>query len=131
MAKSLILFTLLLSLNQSEAFSSYLDSLSQEKKSPPSSPKSYVDSLSSGNSVIDHFVVHGSSTTKRNQSSIPNLEQTSVDTPDDHYAKENPGAGWAGYQHPLFGGYLNNLKLNNRADGGDAGLGVQLYLGKM
>ena len=30
-------------------------------------------------------------------------------TPDDHYAKHNPGAGWAGYKSPKFGGYLDGL----------------------
>lgn len=43
----------------------------------------------------------------------PNLEQISDLTPAYHYAKNNPGAGWAGYKHPLYGGYLENLKQNN------------------
>lgn len=43
---------------------------------------------------------------------VPNLDQIRALTPNDHYAKHNPGAGWAGYTHPLYGGYLNNLKQN-------------------
>mmetsp|Transcript_41749 Transcript_41749/g.100523 ORF Transcript_41749/g.100523 Transcript_41749/m.100523 type:complete len:219 (-) Transcript_41749:580-1236(-) len=31
-------------------------------------------------------------------------------TPDDHYAKHHPGAGWAGYKHPMYGGYLDHLQ---------------------
>jgi hypothetical protein len=35
--------------------------------------------------------------------------ETIAETPDDHYSKDHPGAGWAGYQHPMYGGYLANL----------------------
>lgn len=49
----------------------------------------------------------------RNEYEVPNLDQISAVTPADHYAKHNPGAGWAGYNHPLYGGYLKNLKQNN------------------
>jgi hypothetical protein len=40
------------------------------------------------------------------------LEETSQQTPDDHYAKDHPGAGWAGYKHPQYGGYLESLRKN-------------------
>ena len=32
-----------------------------------------------------------------------------ANTPDDHYAKNHPGAGWGGYKHPRYGGYLDHL----------------------
>ena len=35
--------------------------------------------------------------------------ETIAETPDDHYSKVHPGAGWAGYKHPMYGGYLDNL----------------------
>ena len=41
---------------------------------------------------------------------VDNFIQVIENTPSDHYAKKNPDAGWAGYNHPKFGGYLNNLK---------------------
>ena len=29
--------------------------------------------------------------------------------PVEHYAHDQPGAGWAGYKHPAYGGYLDHL----------------------
>ena len=40
-------------------------------------------------------------------------ETTIAETPDDHYAKVHPGAGWAGYKHPMYGGYLDNLAISS------------------
>ncbi|OEU06456.1 hypothetical protein FRACYDRAFT_254473 [Fragilariopsis cylindrus CCMP1102] len=40
-------------------------------------------------------------------------EKTIAEIPDDHYSKFHPGAGWAGYQHPMYGGYLNNLAISS------------------
>ena len=37
------------------------------------------------------------------------LNEVAASTPEDHYAKKHPGAGWAGFKHPQFGGYLDNL----------------------
>jgi hypothetical protein len=37
----------------------------------------------------------------------PNDEQTAI--PDEHYSKNHPMAGWAGYKHKRWGGYLDNL----------------------
>ena len=37
------------------------------------------------------------------------MEEVVRRTPDDHYAKHHPGAGWAGYKHPMYGGYLDHL----------------------
>ena len=37
------------------------------------------------------------------------LQDVAAATPSEHYAKNNPGAGWAGYKHPMFGGYLDAL----------------------
>ena len=42
--------------------------------------------------------------------------------PDDHYAKDNPGAGWAGYNDPQYGGYLENLDPNNTKNGAETTL---------
>uniref|UniRef100_A0A7S4ADF2 Uncharacterized protein n=1 Tax=Pseudo-nitzschia australis TaxID=44445 RepID=A0A7S4ADF2_9STRA len=36
-------------------------------------------------------------------------QQVAAETPDEHYAKEHFGAGWAGYNHSLYGGYLDQL----------------------
>lgn len=49
---------------------------------------------------------------KRNES----LEEIAASTPDDHYAKKHPGAGWAGYKHPRFGGYLDALSSSSTID---------------
>ena len=38
------------------------------------------------------------------------LAEVAENTPDLHYAKKHPGAGWAGFRHPLYGGYLDNLR---------------------
>eukprot|EP00593_Proboscia_inermis_P005596 CAMPEP_0171318146 /NCGR_PEP_ID=MMETSP0816-20121228/86103_1 /TAXON_ID=420281 /ORGANISM="Proboscia inermis, Strain CCAP1064/1" /LENGTH=63 /DNA_ID=CAMNT_0011812285 /DNA_START=152 /DNA_END=343 /DNA_ORIENTATION=+ len=45
----------------------------------------------------------------RNKKDTWDLEEVAKRTPDDHYAKEHPGAGWAGFKHPQYGGYLDNL----------------------
>lgn len=37
------------------------------------------------------------------------IEDVMARTPEDHYAKQNPGAGWAGYKNPMYGGYLDHL----------------------
>eukprot|EP00537_Pseudo-nitzschia_pungens_P018053 CAMPEP_0172404656 /NCGR_PEP_ID=MMETSP1061-20121228/63943_1 /TAXON_ID=37318 /ORGANISM="Pseudo-nitzschia pungens, Strain cf. pungens" /LENGTH=94 /DNA_ID=CAMNT_0013139549 /DNA_START=291 /DNA_END=575 /DNA_ORIENTATION=- len=34
-----------------------------------------------------------------------------TETPEEHYAKDHFGAGWAGYKHPLYGGYLDHLSI--------------------
>jgi hypothetical protein len=44
---------------------------------------------------------------------ISNLEEVAKLTPDEHYAKHHPGAGWAGYKDSKFGGYLDNLSSEN------------------
>jgi hypothetical protein len=132
MNKITILSTILC-FSHSEGFPSYLDSLSRKILSPPSSPMNYLDSLSTNENVIPD----DSSTLRPFQSPISDLKQTATQTPDEHYAKENPGAGWAGYQHPMFGGYLNNLKQNNWEDGKEADYGddvrwgTQVYLDNM
>ena len=65
------------------------------------------------------------------------LAATAAITPDDHYAKDHPGAGWAGYKHPQFGGYLDNLNENTfeegkKADyGDDIRWGAQVYLDRL
>ena len=41
------------------------------------------------------------------------MAETIAETPDDHYAKDQPGAGWAGFKHPMYGGYLEHLSDRN------------------
>lgn len=113
------ILSIILCFSHSEGFSSYLDSLSREIQSPQSSPINYLDPLS----TIENVIPDDSSTHRLFQSPISDLKETAAQTPDEHYAKENPGAGWAGYQHPMFGGYLNNLKQNNWDDGKEADYG--------
>ena len=45
----------------------------------------------------------------QDQSYSNSLEEVAKNTPDEHYAKRHPGAGWAGYKNPMFGGYLDHL----------------------
>ncbi len=65
------------------------------------------------------------------------LEEVAKNTPDEHYAKEHPGAGWAGYKDPMYGGYLDNLSENTfeegkKADyGNDIRWGAQVYLDRL
>lgn len=73
--------------------------------STSSDSKDYLNSLLSPSSQ-DHPVHDNTSTSV-------DLENVMNSTPDDHYAKEYPGAGWAGYKHPLFGGYLDALATTN------------------
>ena len=107
---------------------SYLDSLSTpQSKLPTVATKStgdYFDSLqhqSASDATID----------------CANIIE---ETPDDHYAKEHPGAGWAGYKDPMYGGYLDHLsssdanqecvfEVGKKADyGDDIRWGAQVYL---
>jgi len=63
-----------------------------------------------------------------------NLQEVARNTPDEHYAKEHPGAGWAGYKDPMHGGYLDNLSENTFEEGkvadygDDIRWGAQVYL---
>jgi len=77
------------------AMSSYLDSLS------PSSPsKAKIPSRNVKRNEIP-------------QVPIFDLDEVAARTPDEHFAKKHPGAGWAGYKHPLYGGYLDALSKPN------------------
>eukprot|EP00546_Thalassionema_frauenfeldii_P017542 CAMPEP_0178896892 /NCGR_PEP_ID=MMETSP0786-20121207/1438_1 /TAXON_ID=186022 /ORGANISM="Thalassionema frauenfeldii, Strain CCMP 1798" /LENGTH=116 /DNA_ID=CAMNT_0020567371 /DNA_START=42 /DNA_END=389 /DNA_ORIENTATION=+ len=73
--------------------------------STSSDNKSYLNSLLSPSS-LHHPVDHNTLTSL-------DLENVMKSTPDDHYAKHHPGAGWAGYKHPQFGGYLDALATTN------------------
>ena len=72
-----------------------------------------------------------------NNSHLDNLQKVAEETPDEHYAKDHPGAGWAGYKNPMFGGYLDNLNENTfeegkKADyGDDIRWGAQVYLDQL
>lgn len=70
-----------------------------------------------------------------------NWSDTIAETPDDHYAKDHPGAGWAGYKDPMYGGYLDHLSSNGDSTnncvieagkkpdyGDDIRWGAQVYL---
>jgi len=55
--------------------------------------------------------------------------------PDEHYAKDQPMAGWAGYKHERWGGYLDNLQQSptfeegKKSDyGHDVRWGAEVYL---
>ena len=70
------------------------------------SSKCYLDSLNGG------LPPPPSATTPPSKFAadvVDDLEQVATITPDDHYAKIHPGAGWAGYKHSQFGGYLNAM----------------------
>jgi len=41
---------------------------------------------------------------------------TETEIPDDHYAKDYLGAGWGGYKHPRYGGYLDNLSSSKESN---------------
>lgn len=89
------------------AFSTnYLESLTNDNSpadiNEETSPSTYLESLSNEPIPNDIQPV--------NQRPVfVDLEIVSAETPSEHYAKNHPGAGWAGYHHPMFGGYLNNL----------------------
>ena len=95
----------------------------------------YLDSLSTSRVHKQYDLSFESSVAKvKEGAKFEELKTVAENTPDDHYAKENPGAGWAGYKHPMFGGYLNRLNQNNleegkKADyGDDIRWGAQVYL---
>lgn len=54
-----------------------------------------------------------SKSNNNNNNGIITLDDVAAMTPEDHYAKNHPGAGWAGYKHPQYGGYLNQLSSNH------------------
>lgn len=39
-------------------------------------------------------------------------EKEKKEIPEDHYSKNHPMAGWAGWKHPQWGGYLDNIHKN-------------------
>jgi hypothetical protein len=124
---------------QACAFSSnYLESLtkSNDKVSKPSA--NYLDSLTTNrNGAIQNSDGVSDAPIEKSIRPIFDLQDVSAETPSDHYAKKNPGAGCAGYHHPMFGGYLDNLKGNiweegKEADyGDDVRWGAQVYLDNM
>ena len=102
--------------------SAYLSSLSQRPESTANSNEYTPQDKSNSVTILS------------SEATIFDLEKTAANTPDDHYAKNHPGAGWAGYKHPEFGGYLDNLKENNWEEGkvadygADIRWGAQVYL---
>ena len=83
----------------------------------------YLDSLQLRHNNPDEGVVAVAATTTTTSPSTTDdaiaiastyddwAAETIAEIPDDHYAKDHPGAGWAGYQHPMYGGYLDNLAI--------------------
>jgi len=69
------------------------------------------------------------------------LSDTSTMIPDEHYSKDHPMAGWAGYKDPKWGGYLDNLassmtessfEAGKSSDyGDDVRWGAEVYLSNM
>lgn len=88
-----------------EALSStnYLDSLSG---GPPASPGTRPPSN-----------IHQNPSAAMSPPVVDDLEDVASITPDDHYARYHPGAGWAGYNHPQFGGYLDAMSSPTPHDG--------------
>ena len=105
---------------------SYLDSLS-----PQMSPNQVVNDnktelgqtkLDSGGNLhkltLDPSETDTLATTATNPATVTDWKtETIAKTPDDHYAKDHPGAGWAGYKHPMYGGYLEHLSDQNDQNG--------------
>jgi len=108
---------------------SYLDSLSQapsHDSERSSTTSEYLSSLTQGADSVFGNKAHDIVNPKP---VIFDLDQTAASTPEDHYAKNHPGAGWAGYKHPQSGGYLDNLKENNWKDGKEADYGSDIRWG--
>lgn len=109
----------------------YLNSLSDQNDTPVT-----IDSISDTSSNNAGNVMESYEISKLMYEDVPDdtLMTTAEITPDDHYAKNHPGAGWAGYKNNFFGGYLDNLSQNNfdegkKADyGDDIRWGAQVYL---
>jgi len=115
-----------IALTSTYALSSHLTSLSQISANPTQSSLSYLDSLCTTSNKGDIL--------EERRDEIQDLTKIRSKTPAEHYAKKHPGAGWAGFQHPQFGGYLNNLGENaweegkEKDYGDDIRWGAEVYL---
>merc|ERR1719157_34749 len=104
---------------------SYLDSLSSSSSSSSSSSLSSPQKLASNlptttltpkiNKYLDSLECIDSSIATK--TAVATTTVAFSEPPDDHYAKDNPGAGWAGYNDPQYGGYLENLDPNSTKNG--------------
>jgi len=74
----------------------------------------YLEDLNSNNK---HQSEELSSKIQPRATSDIDLVEIAENTPHSHYAKKHPGAGWAGFRHPLYGGYLDHLKDGARSSG--------------
>jgi len=111
---SMIFFFVLISafLVDVSALSNYLDSLSAPKRAIAAPPPStnYVDSISERTtSAKNAGKTSDTKDVQKARQPLHDLQDVAAATPSEHYAKNNPGAGWAGYKHPMFGGYLDAL----------------------
>lgn len=96
----------------------------------------YLDSLSGGSSPASTAVATFSSTSKTGEGVEPSesLPSPHADIPDEHYSKDHPMAGWSGYAHSQWGGYLDNLNCNRLEEGkksdygDDVRWGSEVYL---
>jgi len=98
-----------------QANSNYLDSLSSSNKPLGDDETTSSSSKSNTNDYLLNSLMHQHPTLplplpSPQLQAATDLKDVAAETPIEHYAKENPGAGWAGYKHPMFGGYLDNLK---------------------
>lgn len=73
--------------------------------------QNYLDSLSSivSQTQTDHPHSGKYLNPLDRSETISHVPEIFEEPPDDHYAKDHFGAGWAGYKHPLYGGYLDHL----------------------
>ncbi len=102
---------------------------------------SYMDSLSARQSTRMAETTGSYLDTLQQSTPSTDWSDTVEETPDDHYSKDHPGAGWAGYKDPMYGGYLDHLSSNNDSTnncvieagkkpdyGDDVRWGAQVYL---
>ena len=73
----------------------------------------YLDSLKPTSSASFRNTRQNNRENHLFQEDYNSMEDVVARTPDDHYAKHHPGAGWAGYRHPMYGGYLDHLHLQS------------------
>mmetsp|Transcript_17457 Transcript_17457/g.49303 ORF Transcript_17457/g.49303 Transcript_17457/m.49303 type:complete len:208 (+) Transcript_17457:1-624(+) len=104
---------------QTHAFSSpdYLSSLSQQQQQqqqkPPSRPtttREYLNSLSSSDDDESESLSSPWSSNMQHDDEDGTTHYADEEAiPDEWYGKRNSMASWAGFHHPRWGGYLDNL----------------------
>ncbi|VEU42934.1 unnamed protein product [Pseudo-nitzschia multistriata] len=79
----------------------------KQKGSGRKANSNYLDSLTPKSTEIPPPTMQGTAPE----------EDTTTEIPDEHYSKAHFGAGWTGYKHPLYGGYLDHLNDNTKNSG--------------